>query len=128
MTHTITAKCTRQGDCVEVCPVDCIVAGPTDDPNWNDLFFIAPDDCIDCGACVPVCPPEAIFPEDEVPPEFEEIEYVIDGTTVVGDTARNEFFFTNGPGYWEDHDFEEERQTYKGETIPLDERVSGYED
>ncbi len=102
MTHVITAICTREGDCVEVCPVDCIVPGPTDDPKWNDLFFIDPDTCIDCGACVPVCPPEAIFPEEDVPEEYE------------ADIQRNADYFTEGPGYWE-YDFDYERSTFKGE-------------
>jgi ferredoxin--NADP+ reductase len=114
MTHTITALCTRQGDCVEVCPVDCIIPGPTDSPEWNDLFFIDPDTCIDCGACIPVCPPEAIFAEEDVPAEFE------------ADTERNAKFFTDGPGYW-DYDFEEERATFKGEASERDARVSGFE-
>ena len=70
MTHVITALCTREGDCVEVCPVDCIIPGPTNDADWNDLFFIDPDTCIDCGACVPECPYAAIFPEDEVPSAY----------------------------------------------------------
>ncbi|MFQ5341841.1 MAG: indolepyruvate ferredoxin oxidoreductase subunit alpha [Anaerolineae bacterium] len=96
MTYTITDLCTRAGDCVEVCPVDCIVPGPKDDPEWGDLFFIDPDVCIDCGACVPVCPPEAIFPEWEVPAEYE------------SDTERNAQYFLEGPGYW-DFDLEEER-------------------
>ena len=67
MTHIITSLCTRQGDCVEVCPVDCIVPGPKDNPDWAKYFYIDPDTCIDCGACIPVCPPEAIFPEEDVP-------------------------------------------------------------
>ena len=102
MPHVITAMCTREGDCVEVCPTDSIVPGPTSDAQWNDLFFIDPDTCIDCGACVPVCPPEAIFPDDDVPEEYE------------SDTQRNADYFTEGPGYW-DFDLEEERATYKGE-------------
>ena len=115
MTHTIvTALCTREGDCVEVCPVDCIIPGPTDDPAWNDLFFIDPDTCIDCGACIPVCPPEAIFPEEDVPPEHEEVEFKFQGEIIVGDTARNAAFFTDGPSYW-DYDLDTERGTYKGE-------------
>ncbi len=102
MTHTITALCTREGDCVEVCPVDCIIPGPTDDAQWNDLFFIDPDTCIDCGACVPVCPPEAIFPEEDVPEEYQ------------ADTARNAAFFSEGPGYW-DYDLDAERNTLRGQ-------------
>ena len=96
MTHVITVLCTRQGDCVEVCPVDCIVPGPKDDPDWAKYFYIDPDTCIDCGACIPVCPPEAIFPEEDVPAEYE------------ADTAMNANYFKQGPGYW-DFDLEQER-------------------
>jgi ferredoxin len=65
MTHVITSLCVRDGGCVTVCPVECIVPGKPGD-EWP-LFYIDPDTCIDCGACVPECPFEAIFPEDEVP-------------------------------------------------------------
>lgn len=95
MTHVITSLCTRAGDCVEVCPVECIVPGPKGGADWP-LFYIDPDTCIDCGACVSVCPPEAIFPDDEVPAEYE------------SDKDLNARFFTEGPGYW-DFDLEEER-------------------
>lgn len=96
MTHVITKLCTREGDCVEVCPVDCIIPGPKGDPDWGAYFYIDPDTCIDCGACVPVCPPEAIFPEEDLPEEYTD------------DTAMNANFFTEGPGYW-DYDLDEER-------------------
>ena len=108
MAHVIVSSCTREGDCVEVCPVDCIVPGPTDDDGWNDLFFIDPDTCIDCGACVPVCPPEAIFPEEDVPEEYE------------ADIQRNADYFSEGPGYW-DFDLEEERATLNGK--PKEQRL-----
>jgi len=49
--------------------VECIIPGkPQEDWPW---YYIDPDTCIDCGACIPECPYEAIFPEDEVPDEFE---------------------------------------------------------
>lgn len=65
MTHIITSLCLRDGGCIEVCPVECIVPGkPEAEWPW---MYIDPDTCIDCGACVPECPYEAIFPEDEVP-------------------------------------------------------------
>ena len=35
------------------------------------MYFIDPDECIDCGACEPVCPVNAIFPEDDVPDEWK---------------------------------------------------------
>ena len=33
----------------------------------DPMFFIDPDECIDCGACEPECPVTAIFAEDAVP-------------------------------------------------------------
>jgi ferredoxin len=69
MTHIITSLCLRDGGCVTVCPVECIIPGkPVDQYPW---YYIDPDTCIDCGACVPECPWEAIFPEDEVPSAFK---------------------------------------------------------
>ena len=35
-------------------------------PNF---LVIDPDECIDCTLCVPECPVEAIFAEDDVPPD-----------------------------------------------------------
>ncbi len=64
MAYVITAPCMteRNGECVEVCPADCIEVG-------YDQFFIDPDRCIDCGACQVVCPVDAIFHEEELLPE-----------------------------------------------------------
>ena len=65
MTYIIVQPCidTKDASCVDVCPVDCIYEG-------EDMFYIHPEECIDCGACVPECPVEAIFPDDEVPEEW----------------------------------------------------------
>src|SRR3990172_1721341 len=69
MTHIITSLCLRDGACMEVCPVECIVPGqPESEWPW---MYIDPDTCIDCGACIPECPYEAIFPEDEVPSDHK---------------------------------------------------------
>jgi ferredoxin len=57
----------KDASCVEVCPVDCI---HTDDAAT--LYYIDPDECIDCGACVDPCPVDAIFPEDEVPEQWRD--------------------------------------------------------
>ena len=51
----------KDGACVGVCPVDCIYEG-------GRMFYIQPDECINCGLCVSVCPVEAIFHEDELEP------------------------------------------------------------
>jgi ferredoxin len=85
MTHVITDLCLRDGACVEVCPVECIVAGqPEGEWPW---YYIDPDTCIDCGACVPECPVEAIFPVEDVPKEYQP------------STQFNADFFSKGPGY-----------------------------
>jgi Fe-S-cluster-containing hydrogenase component 2 len=43
--------------------VDCI----HDEGDADQLLYIDPDECIDCGACEPACPVSAIFAEDDVP-------------------------------------------------------------
>lgn len=65
MTYVIAEPCIGVKDqaCVDVCPVDCIYEG-------EDMLYIHPDECIDCGACMPACPVEAIFPEAEVPAQW----------------------------------------------------------
>ncbi len=67
MTYVIVEPCigVKDASCVDVCPVDCIHA--TDD---DTMFFIDPDECIDCGACEPECPVTAIFAEDAVPEQW----------------------------------------------------------
>ena len=67
MTHVVCAPCfnCKYTDCVVVCPVECFYEG-------EQMVYIHPDECIDCGACVPECPVEAIFQEDNVPAEWRE--------------------------------------------------------
>jgi ferredoxin len=78
MTHIITSTCLRDGACVDVCPVECIIPGkPETEWPW---YYIDPDTCIDCGACIPECPYESIFPEDEVPADFTAKGTNADGT------------------------------------------------
>lgn len=68
MTHVITSLCLRDGSCVDVCPVECIIPGkPIEQWPW---FYIDPDTCIDCGACIPECPYLAIFTEEECPSDY----------------------------------------------------------
>src|SRR6476620_3558256 len=66
MPYVITELCTRDGSCVEVCPVACIHATP-DAPQ----FYVDPDVCIECEQCVIVCPVEAIFLDTDLPAEYE---------------------------------------------------------
>ena len=62
MTFVVTDNCRkcRFTDCVAVCPVDCFHAD-------DEMLYIDPEECIDCGACVPECPVEAIFDEAQLP-------------------------------------------------------------
>ena len=66
MAYVVTEKCVdcKFTDCVDVCPVSCFY-------EIDKQLIINPDECIDCSACVPECPVEAIYPEEEVPEEFE---------------------------------------------------------
>lgn len=69
MTYVIAQPCigTKDASCVEVCPVDCI---HSDDDQ--EMYFIDPNECIDCGVCAEVCPVEAIFFEDDLPEQWSE--------------------------------------------------------
>ena len=69
MTYIIVSTCldVKDAACVDVCPVDCIYEG-------DRMYYINPDECIDCAACEPVCPVVAIFAEDSVP--ADETEYI----------------------------------------------------
>jgi NAD-dependent dihydropyrimidine dehydrogenase PreA subunit len=71
VTYVIAEPCIDVKDraCVDECPVDCIYEG-------ERSLYIQPDECIDCGACEPVCPVEAIFYEDDLPPEW--VDYQTD--------------------------------------------------
>ena len=62
MTFIVIDNCKdcRFTDCVAVCPVDCFHSD-------NDMLYIDPEECIDCGACVPEWPGEAIYEESQVP-------------------------------------------------------------
>lgn len=61
MSFVITADCIdeKAGECLDVCPVDCIEEG-------HDQYYINPRFCIDCGACEVECPVGAIVWEDDL--------------------------------------------------------------
>jgi len=69
MPFVITEPCigVKDASCVEVCPVDCI---HTDEAE--QMYFINPDDCIDCAYCESACPVNAIFDEFAVPGQWRD--------------------------------------------------------
>lgn len=91
MPYIIAEPCVNVRDraCVEVCPVDCIyeiddsgksVHGVKAPEGKEQMLYIHPDECIDCGACEPVCPVDAIFMDEETPDkwnDFIELNYVL---------------------------------------------------
>ncbi|MGD9644554.1 MAG: 4Fe-4S binding protein [Pirellulales bacterium] len=68
MTYVVTQPCfgCKYTDCVVVCPTDCFREG-------EQMLYIDPDECIDCGNCVPECPVEAIFHDADVPADQQEL-------------------------------------------------------
>ena len=67
MTYVIAEPCidVKDKSCIAECPVDCIYEG-------DRMLYIQADECVDCGACEPVCPVEAIYYEDDVPPQWKQ--------------------------------------------------------
>jgi len=83
MSYIITEPCHGVCDttCVDVCPVDCIhppegyTLSDADKEKMraaNEMLYINPDECIDCGACEPECPFEAIFVKEDVPEKWKD--------------------------------------------------------
>ena len=74
MTYVIAEPCigTKDTACVDACPVDCIHP-KKDAPAYpeEEMLYIDPVECIDCGACVPVCPVSAIFALDDLPEKWK---------------------------------------------------------
>ena len=59
MAYIIAEPCigTKDTACVDACPVDCIhPKSDEDDFDTEEMLYIDPEECIDCGACVPGLP------------------------------------------------------------------------
>jgi formate hydrogenlyase subunit 6/NADH:ubiquinone oxidoreductase subunit I len=50
------ARCTGCGDCVAICPTQCLAMSRSGAVPW----LPRPLDCVSCSVCVLVCPPDAI--------------------------------------------------------------------
>ncbi|MGI9332664.1 MAG: ferredoxin [Gammaproteobacteria bacterium] len=71
MTYVIGETCidVKDGECTLVCPVECIYEG-------GRMFYIQPDECVNCGLCVSICPVEAIFDERELPASWQRFTHI----------------------------------------------------
>ena len=90
MTYVITAPCidVKDGACTLACPVDCIYEG-------GRMFYIHPEECINCGLCLSICPVDAIHTDVDIPAEeahFTEVNAAFFGPEVTG---------LGVPGGWE---------------------------
>lgn len=66
MATLVTDNCQRCRftECVTACPVSAFRAG-------EDMLYIDPDKCVDCGACIPKCPVQAIYEDIDLPEHLE---------------------------------------------------------
>lgn len=65
MTTVVTENCLgcRFTECTTVCPVSCF-------HRDDEMLYIDPDVCVDCGACGPACPVSAIYDVNDLPTEL----------------------------------------------------------
>ncbi len=77
LSYTIVAnQCEGLGDCLAVCPVECIhwVNGRTN-TKGTKFVYIDASVCIDCGACLGICPIEGAI-LDEWKPELQQLNSI----------------------------------------------------
>jgi uncharacterized protein GlcG (DUF336 family)/NAD-dependent dihydropyrimidine dehydrogenase PreA subunit len=67
MAYIIAEPCvdTKNGACVDVCPVDCIST-----TDGSPQYYIDPEICIECEQCALVCPVKAIYLDEKLPEEW----------------------------------------------------------
>jgi NAD-dependent dihydropyrimidine dehydrogenase PreA subunit len=75
MAYVIALPCVGVTDtaCVAICPCDCI--HPTKDEQGfqeAEQLYIDPEVCIDCALCEAECPVHAIFPQDDLPAQWQD--------------------------------------------------------
>lgn len=67
MPYVVTGNCLkcRFTECVTVCPVECF--------HFDDqMTYIDPETCIDCGGCVAACPVQAIYEAATLPEDLHD--------------------------------------------------------
>ena len=71
MAYIITEPCVdiKDGDCTAACPVDCIYEG-------GRMFYIHPEECINCGLCLSICPVDAITWDGELQEKYKHYEAI----------------------------------------------------
>ena len=69
MAYIITEPCidVKDGSFTAACPVDSIYEG-------GRMFYIHPDECINCGLCLSICPVDAIVWDGEMQPRHKPFE------------------------------------------------------
>lgn len=73
MPHVITEPCigVKDAACVAMCPMNGIHPTPEEAAfKHEEMLYIDPRSCIDCGLCADECGRQAIFPDDQVPPKW----------------------------------------------------------
>ena len=73
MTHVVTEACigVKGEGCMEVCPEFCILSEPAD-----QMSYIDPARCTDCGVCVAACVVGAIYADKDVPKASREFIHI----------------------------------------------------
>ena len=68
MSYTIVSDiCEGVGDCIPVCPVECIHWTEKTNTKGHKYPIIDDSTCIDCGACLSACPVEGAILDDWQP-------------------------------------------------------------
>jgi ferredoxin len=73
MPHVITEACigVKDGACVAMCPMNGIHPTPEEAAfKSEEMLYIDPNHCIDCGLCADECAVQAIYPSDQVPAQW----------------------------------------------------------
>lgn len=72
-TYVITEACegVKDATCVDVCPVACIHTTPE-----APQYYIDPEVCIACEQCFFVCPVDAIYLDENLPPQLQHYQEI----------------------------------------------------